>query len=156
MNSANELSVEQSIEQSVKQAFEAMAFIDVEMDSAEGCEFTAGQLMHISFSEPIEGEMVLLMSKECKMKIVENIYSREWSELDPTAADDCLLEMLNVIAGNFLNFYCGNRSKHNLSLPNLIFDLEEAHDQKNARFFYFDAEGTQLKISLSISKNREN
>jgi CheY-specific phosphatase CheX len=151
MNSANGMSIEKSIEESMKQTFEAMAFIDVEVDEAAEAEFTAGQLMHISFSEPIEGEMVLILSKECKMQVVENIYGKEWTEVDPTAVDDCLLEMLNVIAGNFLNSYCGYRSKHNLSLPNLIFDLQETHDQKEARFFCFDAEGAPLKVSLRIS-----
>jgi CheY-specific phosphatase CheX len=151
MDTINGMTLEKSIEESMKQTFEAMAFIDVEVDEATEREFTAGQLMHILFSEPIDGEMVLILSKDCKMKIIENIYGEDWTEVDPTAVDDCLLEMLNVIAGNFLNFYCGYRSKHNLSLPNLIFDLQETHDQKDARLFHFDAEGAPLKVSLRIS-----
>lgn len=154
MESANGLSIEKSIEESMQQTFEAMAFIDVEFDTAAQGDFAAGQLMHISFTEPIEGEMVLMLSKECKMKIIENIYGQDWTEVDATAVDDCLLEMLNVIAGNFLNFYCGYRTKHNLSLPNLIFDLEEVHDQKEAQFFYFDAEGAPLKVSLRVSEKK--
>lgn len=146
-------SIEVAVTEAVQQTFADMAFIDVEVDSES--DFPGGQMIHISFYEPVEGEMALMLSKACKESVVENIYGKDWSEVDSAAVDDCLLEMINVIAGNFLNLYCGFRSKHNLSLPKLIFDLDEVHNRNEARFFCFDAEGAPLKIVIHAKEKPE-
>ena len=87
MGSNDGLSIAGAIEQSVKRTFADMAFIDVEMNAEGASDFSTGQLIHISFSEPVEGEMVLFLPVECKLKIVENIYGTYMGSFHPFLAD---------------------------------------------------------------------
>ncbi len=96
--------------------------------------------------------MVLFLPSECKRLIVKNIYGSDWNELHDPEIDDCLLEILNVLAGNFLNEYCGNDAKHDMSLPGLLFDEKEMSLSEAPSENYFDAEGTIFKIAISFNQ----
>lgn len=138
-----------SLARAAAKTFSEMAFIDVTeaLKVPETLEYS--QIIHISLFEPVEGEISLFLPADCKQMIVENIYGSDWSGLQSAEIDDCLLELLNVLAGNFLIEYCGTGVKHDISLPELLFDESKLKD--NYQYFYFDAEGVNLKISMKIS-----
>ncbi len=138
-----------SLAEAAARTFSEMAFIDVTeaLKVPETLEYS--QIIHISLFEPVKGEIALFLPADCKRMIVENIYGSDWTGLDAAEIDDCLLELLNVLAGNFLIEYCGTGVKHDISLPDLLFDDNEL--KNGYQNFYFDADGINLKISIKIS-----
>jgi chemotaxis protein CheY-P-specific phosphatase CheC len=144
--------VEDSMVAAVERTFSDMAFLDVIGVPEISGKLKFGNILYISFTEPEEGEIALFLPSECKRRIVENIYGSDWSTLHDTEIDDCLLEMLNVLAGNFLSNCYGEAVKHNLSLPELRFDDSGiSRDDKFANF-YFDAEEMPFMVSLCFKK----
>ena len=138
----------ESVISSVVKTFGNMAFIDVvETDEPED-DLHFNQIIYISIFEPEQGEIALFLPSECKKMIVENIYGSDWDSLHATEIDDCLLEMLNILAGNFLNDYCDRGIKHNISLPELLFDETEMSRKNGFIDYYFDAEGNPFKVSI--------
>ena len=86
-----------------ERTFSDMAFVDVTELEQPPEDTRYGQVLHIAFTLPVNGQMILYLPTPCKKLLVENIYSRNWEELKTSEIDDCLLELLNVLAGNFLH-----------------------------------------------------
>jgi len=139
----------ESLARAAARTFSEMAFIDVTEALKVPETLKYSQIIHISLFEPVKREIALFLPADCKRMIVENIYGSDWAGLDAAEIDDCLLELLNVLAGNFLIEYCGTGVKHDISLPDLLFDESEL--KNNYKDFYFDADGVNLKISIKIS-----
>ena len=144
--------VEDSVVAAVERTFSDMAFLDVVEIPEISAKLNFGHILHISFTEPEEGEIALFLPSECKRKIVENIYCSDWSTLHATEIDDCLLELLNVLAGNFLSAYYGEAVKHNVSLPELRFDDSGIFKGHKYSQFYFDAEEMPFKVSIYFKR----
>ncbi|MEW5816100.1 MAG: chemotaxis protein CheX, partial [Spirochaetota bacterium] len=108
-------------------------------------------ILHIAFFEPINGSLILYFPNECKRQIVENIHGSNWDSLTSDEIDDCLLEVLNVLTGNFLNHYCGKEVRHNMSFPEILFDEKEITEKEEFLDFYYDAEGVIFRAAISIS-----
>ena len=134
----------------VLKTFSDMAFIDVAPSPV--CEETISysHILSIALRQPVVGGLALYLPSECKRMIVENIYGEEWEQLSGVQIDDCLLELLNVLAGNFLNEYCGAGLQHNISLPELIFDETELQRPEEVNEYLYDAEGVCFKVVLGI------
>ena len=107
------------------------------------------------FSRPVQGDITLLLPAAAKRKIVENIYAKDWKLMDETEIDDCLLELLNVLAGNFLREYSRTTAGHDLSLPEVQFE-PTPHEQNGEERCFFDVEGTpfEARIHLIDSNDR--
>ena len=138
----------ESVAPAVERTFSDMAFIDVTELTEHSAKIDSSHIIHIYFHEPMEGEIALVLPSECKRMIVENIYGCDWRDLHATEIDDCLLEILNVLAGNFLDEYWGRDVKHDISLPELRFDENEIDAGSGFTDFYFDAEGVPFKVSI--------
>lgn len=136
--------VRKALEHTVVNAFSDMAFVDV-IPCTPG-EVNTSHLLKIAFRGSEDGELVLYLSHESKQKIVENIYGEDWNNLDPSEIDDCLLELMNVIAGNFVQALYGTGNAHDISLPELVFDESMLGDAVSDDY-YFDAEGELIKVS---------
>jgi CheY-specific phosphatase CheX len=137
----------QALTSAVALTFADMSFLDVQPALDE--EFSgSGQLLHISFSVPVAGGIILQLPLDLKHQIVENIHATPWDELNPTQIDDCLLELLNVLAGNFLQEMFGDDVKVNLSFPEVLFEKSEVERVDRYQDYYYSAEGTSLMISL--------
>jgi hypothetical protein len=132
----------------VQKTFPEMAFIDVEPidESIEISE--ASHIIEISYEAPElgRGTISLVLPLPCKRAIVENIYGEAWEELESEAIDDCLLEILNVLAGEYLSSRYGPDVKRELSLPRLVFDRDELGKAPKTEYAYFDAEGTPFLV----------
>ncbi|MFW5710685.1 MAG: chemotaxis protein CheX [bacterium] len=131
-----------------------MAFIDV-IDAETPRDFEAGQLMFIEFYKPIHGRLLMSMPADIKKAIVENIHATDWNELSVSEIDDCLLELLNVLGGNFLRELKGGETKVQLSFPTVLFSLEEISDLDSFWKFDFDAEGIPFSVSLALHEEGE-
>ncbi len=138
---------------SVVKTLSDMAFVDAVETPDPGEQIVFSHIFHIDIFEPEEGEIALFLPSECKKLIVENIYGKDWSTLHATEIDDCLLEILNVLTGNFLNEYCGKEAKHNISLPELLFDDAKISGSNGFADFYFDAEGIPFRVSICFENH---
>ena len=81
-------------------------------------------------------------------KIVENIYGENWENLNPDQTDDCLLELCNVLAGNYLIEVYGEDARRDMSLPQLLFDEKHLIKDDNTQEFFFTAEDVPFKSLL--------
>lgn len=135
---------------SVIDTFAEMSFIDViSEENFEGLiEYTG--IMGLDFSEPGKGCLIFYMTKECKKQIVENVYGEDWVKLNDMEIDDCLLEILNVLAGEFLKNLYGPEKKVSMSFPKLFFDDIEVSVDSTQYDFIFNAEGAMFKAQVSI------
>ena len=131
-----------------------MAFLDV-IEAEQPQEFESGQLMFIEFYKPVHGRLLLDMPAEIKQAIVENIHASDWNDLSVNEIDDCLLELLNVLGGNFLRELEGGEVKVHLSFPSVLFSTEEIPDLDSFWKFEFDAEGSPFTISLALHEEAE-
>ena len=149
MSCENNNNIKAALRTAVERTFMDMAFIDVIESEREGAVESSGVLF-IAFSHPVNGGMILRLPKACKRMIVENIHAADWEDLSSEEKDDCLLEALNVLAGNFLNIYCGKESSHNMTFPQMLFDEEEIPGRESYESFWYDAEGVIFQIDLCV------
>ena len=138
---------------SVVKTFSDMVFIDAGELGEVPEELIFSHIVHINLFAPEKGDIALFLPSECKKMIVENIYDSDWSTMQATEIDDCLLEMLNVLAGNFLTEYFGVEVKHDISLPELLFDEAEMDKKNGFTELFFDAEGIPFKVSIKLGKH---
>lgn len=133
----------------IQKTFMDMAFVDI-IPADGGRDVNYSSVLYINFFQPVAGGMILRLSKEFKMTIVENVHGSDWESLTSDEIDDCLLEILNVLAGNFLNEYCGKSIGHNMSFPQLLFDEQEVVALEEYASYYFDAEGIIFQVDVCV------
>lgn len=140
--------IQTSLDSAVIQSFGDMAFIDVV--PVDPREVDHGQIMILEITRPARGEIYLIMSKEGKQQAVENIHGDSWDQLSPAQIDDCLLELLNVLGGNFLSDYYGENVSYSLSFPQVIFDENELPDLNDFIKFTYDAEDVPFSVAIKL------
>jgi CheY-specific phosphatase CheX len=139
-----------ALTQAITMAFSDMAFLDAAETGGATDPAPTSQVVVTGFTSPVRGQIVLYLTLDCKRAIVENVYGREWASLRAAEIDDCLLELGNVVAGGFLEAYCGKGTAHDVSLPGIHFDdsqLELTGDRITATY---DAEGKFLNVVLCL------
>jgi CheY-specific phosphatase CheX len=149
--SFEKMDIRKSFIDSVVDTFAEMAFIDVISEDNYDGKINYSGIMGLKFSDPGEGRLLFFMSKECKKQLVENIYGEDWEILNDMDIDDCLLEILNVLAGEFLKNLYGKDKKIIMSFPRLFFDDEEISNVTNTLKFIFNAEGAMFKAQVSLN-----
>jgi hypothetical protein len=86
---------------------------------------------------------------------VENIHATDWQELSVNDIDDCLLEVLNVYAGDFARALFGKETQVKLSFPAVLFSLEELPDSEDFYRVYLDAEGQPFRVDIHLNAEVE-
>lgn len=131
------MQVFEALDQAMVVSFADMAFMDVVEESGPDDDIACGQIVHLDFSHPLSGYLTLYLSAATKRRIVENIYGYEWENLAGSKVDDCLMELVNIIAGNFLGFTGKDEHRHAVSLPQILFDdTDLPHREHRIRRFY--------------------
>lgn len=146
----DEAGIRRSFTDSVVDTFAEMAFIDVIQENDYVGEISYSSIMGLNFREPGEGSILFYLTKECKKQLVENIYGEEWIILNDMEIDDCLLEILNVLAGDFLKNLYGKNQKVSMSFPKLFFDDDVIPLGSYPLTFIFNAEGAMFNAKVSI------
>ena len=131
-----------------RKTFSEMAFIDVVESPQLSNEIKYSHIIYQAFIEPDRGDCALFLPFACKKKIVENIYGEDWENLNPDQTDDCLLELCNVLAGNYLIDVYGENARRDMSLPQLLFDEKHLIKDDNVQEFFFSAENVPFKSLL--------
>ncbi len=145
--------ISKALIESVIQTFEEMAFLDVQpVSDINTVNFT--QIIYIGILDPLKGSMALYLPVECKRIIIENIYGDEFNNLSPREIDDCLLEILNVLAGCFLGKLYATTIRYRVDIPKILFDETEISlEGDNYLEQCFDAEGDHFKVAVALKNN---
>ncbi len=147
--------VRRALVKATETTFADMAFIDATEVIDYPGESDTGQLIHIDLTHPLDGWITLYLSTPLKQRVVENIFGLCWEEIGSGKIDDCLLELLNVLAGSFLKELGVSEEKHSISLPQLLFDDLEIEGHAEFAHYYFDAEGNPFHLSVSYGEKDE-
>jgi hypothetical protein len=151
MNIKNDKKLKDALINGVIQTFEEMAFIDAKYIENPEDYIEFKQILYIDIIKPLSGKLALYLPYETKKLIAENVYGSELEELNSEEIDDCQLEILNVLVGNFLSFYFGGRKKYKIDLPSILFDENDVvWNKKDTSILYFDAETSIFKIALEL------
>jgi len=141
----------EALTQAVIKTFEEMAFIDVVESSAVSGNLKYENGFCIDLLKPISSKIILFLSEGLKKKIVENIFSTDTESLEVSQGDDCILEILNVLAGKFLSAYYGKNIEYKLEFPQVFMDLDEKDEYISVNL---NAEGFDCKIILNTIRYR--
>jgi len=135
--------------------FAEMAFIDAglapERAAPDGAARTAiegdTRCAVIDAMAPLSCRLELRVPAAIHNRIVDSLFSECPEAERKKNAEDSLLEMLNVIAGNFLSGYFGADTELQLSLPRYLYLDEPAQGTVVTRL-RLDAEGTPFEMAL--------
>lgn len=141
-------SVESALKESVLKGFFDMAFIEViGLEETSDAKVPFTNVFVIQSIRPRNVELQFFFPLEGKKMIVENIYTRNWGELPSRMVDDCILEMINVVGGNFFSLYFGEECRYEMGLPSIRFNDEELVKGDS---FLFSAEGIPFRVVVAI------
>ena len=135
----------------IESVFSEMVFIDTLHLDEKPENFVYTQILYIDIISPVKGYIIAYLPLELRKTIVETIHSIDWDEMHATEIDDCLLEILNVIAGNFMADLLGRDVKYNISFPAVNYDEEDIENLQSSQEIYFNAEGPIFKINVLIN-----
>jgi CheY-specific phosphatase CheX len=140
--------IQKAMVKTIESVFSDMIFIDTMhvVEPPEQFEYT--QILLIDIVSPKTGYVVAYLPLELRKTIVETIHASDWDDMHASKIDDCLLEILNVIAGNFMTELLGRNVKYNISFPTVNYDEEDIDDIELSQKFYFDAEGSIFRINI--------
>jgi len=144
----NKDKIKDAMIKTIESVFSDMIFIDtLYMEEApESFEYT--QILFIDVISPQAGYIVAYLPLELRKTIVETIHSTDWDDMHASKIDDCLLEILNVVAGNFMTEFLGRDCKYNISFPAVNYDEEDIENLDKSQELYFNAEGPVFRINV--------
>lgn len=138
----------QALAEAVGSTFADMAFMDAEPESVHPGEPNPGQVIAIEFLQPLGGYLMVHLSAATKQLIIENIHGVDWESLSGSEVDDCLMELVNIMAGNFLVLVGAGDNRHSLSLPQVLYDESDLTTDEELTDHYFSVNGETTKVSL--------
>lgn len=143
--------IKKAMIQTIESVFSDMIFIDTIYleETPEDFEYT--QILYIDILSPFAGYVIAYLPLNIRKTIVETIHSTDWSEMHASKIDDCLLEILNVIAGNFMAVLLGRDVKYNISFPAVNYDEEDIENLEKSQKIFFDAEGSVFRINILLN-----
>ncbi len=114
--------LEQDICRAIATTLENMAFMEVGKEVDEAVRYPAEEMVvsRLLIHDPIQGELYLLMPKPLLSKIASSVYILPAEELSEKMLLDMLGELINTVAGLFLNAYLPEDQTYNLGLPEKV------------------------------------
>ncbi|MCK5672625.1 MAG: hypothetical protein KAH95_04575, partial [Spirochaetales bacterium] len=135
----------------IESVFSDMIFIDTLHIEEKPESFDYTQILYIDILSPHTGYIIAYLPLELRKIIVETIHSTDWDEMHASKIDDCLLEILNVIAGNFMTELLGRDVKYNISFPAVNYDEEDIENLDKSLGIFFNAEGPIFRINILLN-----
>lgn len=125
--------VKQAIIDATIKTFEEMTFMDaLHVTDVVKIDDSAIKVS-IDLLAPLAAKMIIILTTELQQQIVENIYCDEIDTLGDKLKSDCIEELLNVLAGNFLRKFHGPGKTYKMELPEIVFDPLENNDSNTIR-----------------------
>lgn len=130
--------LERDIFSALSTTLENMAFMEVELE-AEGAQTYPAEEIIVSrllIHDPIQGELYLGMPKLLLRKIASSVYIMPEEEISDQMVLDMVCELINTVAGLFLNAYLPGDQTYSLGLPEEITDGQEDSPFEMKRWNY--------------------
>ena len=143
-----ESKITKAIIKTIETIFSDMVFIDTLHIDSKPENFKYTQILYIDILSPQSGYIIAYLPLELRKTIVETIHSTDWENMHASEIDDCLLEILNVIAGNFMTELLGRDVKYNISFPAVNYDEEDIENLEKSQEVFFNAEGSVFRINI--------
>lgn len=144
---------------SISKIFGEMAFIDVEEtdikpDFQENGTIVGNKenytIYSIDILKPFLGTIFMLIPEELKKAVTINIFGDNIEAVsNQDKSTDCLLEILTIVTGDFLNSYIGDGRKFVIDLPKISVNPEMFYN-KNVSRFALDAEGQLFEVGYIL------
>ncbi len=114
--------LEKDIYRAISTTLENMAFMVVGKDVEEAVRYPAEETVvsRLLIHDPMPGELYLAMPKALLSKIATSVYIMPTEELSEQMLLDMLGELINTVAGLFLNAYLPEDQCYKLGLPEII------------------------------------
>ncbi len=148
-----EKNIKAAINNSVSTVIEQMAFLDVE--PAKEVRFVSEPKYFIHMESPINGALIFSIPDTSKKNLAGNIYGKDFSEIKMNEINECLLELVNIITGQFLNKLDIKNAQYILGIPKIIFREEDLYTYSHNYNYFFNAEGSEFQIKLMLNKHTE-
>ena len=147
----NKDKIKDAMIKTIESVFSDMIFIDtLHLEEApESFEYT--QILFIDVISPQAGYIIAYLPLALRKTIVETIHSLDWNDMHASEIDDCLLEILNVVAGNFMTEFLGRDHKYNISFPAVNYDEEDIENLEESQEIYFNAEGPVFRVNVFLN-----
>ncbi len=139
----------QALVEAVGATFADLAFLDTERVSRSPDKPRPGQVVAVEFLRPLAGYLALHLSRHTKQAIIENIHGVHWKSLSGSEIDDCLMELVNIMAGTFLILVGADR--HALSLPLVLYDQSDLMIEEEPLDYFFSVNDEIIKASLKYT-----
>ena len=143
--------IKKAIIKAIESVFSEMIFIDTIHLDQDPENFDYTQILYIDIVSPYTGYIIAYLPLDLRKTIVETIHSTDWDDMHASEIDDCLLEILNVIAGNFMTELLGRDVKYNISFPAVNYDEEDIENLEKSQPVFFDAEGPIFRINVFLN-----
>lgn len=141
----------EALDEAIVASFADMAFMDAVEEPAPETSVPPGQIVHIDFAHPLVGCVTLHLPASTKKRLVENIYGYGWESLAGSEVDDCLMELVNVVAGNFLRLMGQDEHRHAVSLPQILYDDSDIPPgERLTRYYRVDDELTRVELIYAV------
>lgn len=111
--------LEQDISNALATTLENMAFLEVSQEVGEAVTYPEEEMLvsRLLIHDPLQGELYLLMPKPLLRKIASSVYIMPAEEISDQMLLDMLCELINTVAGLFLNAYLPEDQTYSLGLP---------------------------------------
>lgn len=141
-----------AINRAVVMTFANMAFVDAEPTPLRPQLSTSERVIGIEFLYPLGGCIVLHLPTSVKQAVVENIHGVDWQMLGRVQVDDCLTELVNIIAGTFLLLVEASEYRQALSAPQIWYSEPTITTTGELEEHFFLVNNEPAKVALSFAK----
>ena len=125
-----------------------MAFLDVSVIEKNFEEEVNENILKINVLEPVYGKIYMNMPDKTKKLIISNIYGNE-EKLTTSEEEDGILEVLNVITGNFMLDYFGKDQIYKIDFPTLLVNNYKMNN--NIKYIDFEIDNNNFRLSYEFS-----
>jgi hypothetical protein len=139
------------VEKAVVDTLENMSFLEVL--KAEGDDsLTSSAVESIAVKQqvldPVQAEFYLLMPRDLIITIAQMIFTMPREEVSEQQAEDVATELLNTIAGRFLNAFLPTDKSYNLGLP-VVQTIADGEQTIWRQKWWFQMEGFSFCFALA-------
>ena len=139
----------EKISQAVINTFQDMAFIETVKIPKPGQDVKSENILGIDIIKPLSSKIIMIFSDSLKEKIIMNVLSSGNFMYQEEQKTDIALEMLNIIAGNFIMGYFDNKENYKMEPPHTLVRTHEGPVGNAENLdLYFNAEDEIVKVTF--------
>jgi len=140
--------IKTSLISAVTNTLSDMAFLDVAVIKNNFEDQMNENILKINVLEPVYGKIYLNLSDKTKKLIISNIYGND-EKLTSNEEEDGILEVLNVITGNFMLEYFGKDQIYKIDFPTLLVNNYKMNN--NIKYIDFEIDNNNFRLSYEFS-----